>query len=85
MAAAAPPSSPTEDPAPAGAGAVLARGSCIPKACEHLGLPRHRLLVRAKATCCGYLEVSTILAWVFPIPRMGRVVVLLVRPRFGAD
>lgn len=49
MAAAVPLSSPTEDPAPAQAGAVLAGGSCVPKARGHLGLPRNRLLGRIKA------------------------------------
>lgn len=57
MAAAVPLSGPTEDPL------LLQKqglrwwggGSCVPKACGHLGLPRNRSLGRVKVFCHGYL------------------------------
>lgn len=56
MAAALPPSGPTEDPP------LLQRqglcwwgGSCVPKACGHLGLPRNRSLGRVNIFFHSYL------------------------------
>lgn len=82
MAAAVPPSGP-ESPTPTEAGAVLVGGSCVPKAHgpqnpQAPGSAQKPLAGQgesssAMATLQPFRKPPTILAWVFPIPRMGRV------------